>query len=336
MALLKGKTAEQAQEDLNKNAVAEQAETAVETKPEVVEQAEQAETVVETEQVVEQAKEPEPEIKKDSPVNEQVVEDAEIVEETKVETEKVVETKAETEQVVEPKVETEQVVESKPEPSNAVVEVEQNTAVVKQDHKAVATSQVIEAAADNGFDGLELGFGSFSMIKLANEGQFEDSDDNELGKHIRAVLQQSTPVYLYKQEGNDEGPIAYSYDRKTITAYTGEDDDDFKTIEELKASWAEDGYDLEEKKYLEVVATIVEDHEDFIDGDVPEGLEDLEGETVMFRLAPASLKGFSGKVATLQMQGKPIKGALMDFLVGKKRKSNGGKTYFPWKFRLVK
>lgn len=344
MALLKGKTAEQAQEDLNKNSEAEVVEQVVETKPEAevveteqkVEQAKEPEVEAEkAEPEADQVKEPEPEIKKsetkkDSPVNEQVVEDAEIVEEAKVETETAPEVVEETKAV-----ETEQV-ESKSEPSTAVAEVEQNTAVAKQEHKAVATSQVIEAAADNGFDGLELGFGSFSMIKLANEGQFEDSDDNELGKHIRAVLQQSTPVYLYKQEGNDEGPIAYSYDRKTITAYTGEDDDDFKTIEEIKASWAEDGYDLEEKKYLEVVATIVEDHEDFIDGDVPEGLEDLEGETVMFRLAPASLKGFSGKVATLQMQNKPIKGAVMDFLVGKKRKSNGGKTYFPWKFRLVK
>lgn len=360
MALLKGKTAAEVQEEMKTEQVveteqvqtetsnvdaanaaidnameAEQTETeeVVETKSEPVET--KPEPEVETK--VETEKSPEPE-KEDVVKEEQKIEEAEVVEtETvseKVEAEKV-ETKVEAEKVEEAKTEKTEEVETK---STAVAEVEQtkSTAVAPQASKAVAANQVISQAADNGFDGLELGFGSFPMIKLENEGQFADSDDNELGKHIRAVLQQSTPVYLYKQEGNEDGPIAYSYDRENLTSYKGSEGDDFKTVAEIKAAWVEEGYDLEEKKYLEVVATVCEDHEEFIEGDVPEGLEDIEGETVMFRLAPASLKAFSGKVATLQMKKQPIQGATMDFLVGKKRKSGNGKTYFPWKFRLVK
>ncbi|QZI91850.1 hypothetical protein SIPHO067v1_p0061 [Vibrio phage 51E28.1] len=358
MALLKGKTAAEAQEEMNTAAETENVETSnVDAANAAIDNAMEAEQT-ETEEVVETKSEPvetkpEPEVEKvetkveaeksPEPEKENVVKEEQIIEDAQV-------TEPEAEKV-EKKVEAEKV-ETKPEPetkseaepevvetkTTSVAEVEkaESTAVAPQASKAVAANQVISQAADNGFDGLELGFGSFPMIKLENEGQFADSDENELGKHIRAVLQQSTPVYLYKQENNEDGPIAYSYDRNTLTSYKGDEGEEFKTVDEIKAAWAEEGYDLEEKKYLEVVATVCEDHEEFIEGEVPEGLEDIEGETVMFRLAPASLKAFSGKVATLQMRNQPIQGATMDFLVGKKRKSNGGKTYFPWKFRLVK
>ncbi|CAL9983547.1 hypothetical protein VPHK449_0082 [Vibrio phage K449] len=333
----------------------QEAETVVEKEPEV-EQAKEPEQEPVAETEPEQAKEPvkvetavEPEAEKaeetvvESPKVEKkketempietkndVVEDAEIVEQAeKVETET-----AEQTEKVEQKAE---VVEKSETKSELVVADEKaGTAVTAPKSKEAAAGQVIAAASDAGFEGLELGFGSFAMIKLENEGQFADSDDNELGKHIRAVLQQSTAVYLYKQEDNDDGPIAYSYDRVNLTSYKGSEGDSFKTVDEVRAAWTEEGYDLEEKKYLEVVATIEEDHDEILEGEVPEGLLDLEGETVMFRLAPASLKAFSGKVATLQMRKQPIQGAVMDFLVGKKRKTNNGKTYFPWKFRLVK
>ena len=355
MALLKGKTAAEAQEELNTAAVTENVETSnvdaanaaidnameteqteteevVETKSEPVETKPEPKTEkVETKVEAEKSPEPEKEV---VVKEEQKIEDAQVTE-PEAEVEKV-ETKVEAEPEPEVKSEPEpEVVETK---TTAVAEVEkaESTAVAPKASKAVAANQVISQAADSGFEGLELGFGSFPMIKLENEGQFADSDENELGKHIRAVLQQSTPVYLYKQESNEDGPIAYSYDRNTLTSYKGSEGDEFKTVAEIKAAWEEEGYELEEKKYLEVVATICEDHEEFIEGDVPEGLEDIEGETVMLRLAPASLKAFSGKVATLQMRNLPIQGATMDFLVGKKRKTNNGKVYFPWKFRLVK
>lgn len=284
-------------------------------------QEEQAEQAVETETVNETVSEPE---QVEETEEEQVEEPAE---------EQVTEAAAEEEKVEEPKAEpAKEVKADEPKSEVAVVEKKVNAPATTAQKAAVPASQVLQSAADDGFEGLELGFGSFPIITLPSEGVFNDSDDNELGKHIRAEIQQSQASYLYKQEGVNDGPVAYSYDRINLTSATEDGD---TTVADLKARWVEEGYDMEEKKYLEVIATIAEDHEEVIDGEVPEGLEDLEGEPVMFRIPPASLKAFSGKVATLQMAGKPVKGAVMDFMVGKKR-TNGANKYFPWKFRLVK
>ena len=221
--------------------------------------------------------------------------------------------------------------------STQVATASQSTQIAASGNKAmVGIKKVIADAEDEGFAGLEFGFGSFPMVKLVNEGIFEDSDEQPLGKHIRATLMQSTPIWMYVQDGNDDGPVAYSYDQVTVQAFKGDDDANFKTIAEVVDAWTNDGYETVEKKYLEVVATIHEDSSEYLEGEVPDALLDLEGQTVMFRLAPASLKAFSGCMGTLKMQGKPMAGALMDFKVGPKRKSGNGKSYFPWKFLLVR
>lgn len=253
------------------------------------------------------------------------------------------EVQSETEETEEVEVEQsviagELVEEEKPaQASTQVATASQTTQVVASGNKAmVGIKKVIADAEDEGFAGLEFGFGSFPMVKLVNEGIFEDSDEQPLGKHIRATLMQSTPIWMYVQDGNDDSPVAYSYDQVTVQAFKGDDDANFKTIAEVVEAWTNDGYETVEKKYLEVVATIHEDSSEYLEAEVPDALLDLEGQTVMFRLAPASLKAFSGCMGTLKMQGKPMAGALMDFKVGPKRKSGNGKSYFPWKFLLVR
>lgn len=218
-------------------------------------------------------------------------------------------------------------------------EAAQKTEVAERKSTEVAkptksNNQVVAAAEDEGFGGIELGFGSFPVVKLVNEGCFNDSDENDLGKKFIATLGQSSEVFLYKQEGRDDGDVGYSYDGVNLSAYNG--DEDFKLVSELKQAWEEEGYDLEVKKYLEVVVTLEDDQAELLGvEEVEEGLQDLEGEPVVLSLPPSAVKAFSGKVATLSMAGKAIKGAKMQFEVGKKRK-NGNNTYFPWKFKLVK
>lgn len=222
--------------------------------------------------------------------------------------------------------------ETETETSNEVATVDTKKDVVVKSAGGMPAN-ITELAADEGFEGTELGFGSFPVIKLPGEGVFNDSDDNELGKHIRASLQQSKEVFLYKQEDNNDGDVGYSYDGVNLSAFNG--DEDYKTVAELKKGWSDEGYETETKKYLEVIGVICEDHAKILGGEVPEGLEDLQGEPVIFSIPPSSVKAFSGKCATLTWAGKPIKGAVMDFMVGKKR-TNGANKYFPWKFRLVK
>jgi hypothetical protein len=207
-------------------------------------------------------------------------------------------------------------------------------------HNVVATTvkktavDTIGQAANQGFGGVALGFGSFPLVKLPSEGIFQSSDDEDLGKHIRARLQESRNAYLYKQEDNNDSPIAYSYDGVNLTAYSG--DEEYKTVEELRAAWEEEGAEMEVKTYVEVIAIVEVGHESFIEGgEVPEALSDIEGEPVIFSIAPNSVKAFGGKIATLSWSDTPIQGALMDFKVGAKRKQ-GGNSYYPWKFKLVK
>ena len=268
------------------------------------------------------------------------VETVEAEQTTKVETvtEEVQTEATEEVQTEQPEIAGELVEDDKPaQASTQVATASQSTQIAASGNKAmVGIKKVIADAEDEGFAGLEFGFGSFPMVKLVNEGIFEDSDEQPLGKHIRATLMQSTPIWMYVQDGNDDGPVAYSYDQVTVQAFKGDDDANFKTIAEVVDAWTNDGYETVEKKYLEVVATIHEDCSEYLEGEVPDALLDLEGQTVMFRLAPASLKAFSGCMGTLKMQGKPMAGALMDFKVGPKRKSGNGKSYFPWKFLLVR
>lgn len=339
MALIK-KTAQE-----TKTAPVVEKEQAVETVNEAVVEKEQAveketvkEQVAETEKevVADKVEEAKTEVETENLVADQEVEKESIVEEqTKaVEKETVVQEDVQEQQAETDVVETqakEQVVETKTEV--AVAEKQASTEVAAKPAANVSTAGVVESAADEGFEGIELGFGSFPIITLPSEGIFNDSDDNELGKHVRAVLQQSKESFLFRQEDQNDGPVGFSYDGINLSSYTGEDD--FKTVEEMRASWSEEGYEMEKKKYLEVIAVVCEDHDEILSGEVPDGLEDLEGEPVIFRVPPSSVKAFSGKVATLNMSKKPVKGALMDFMVGKKR-GEGANKYFPWKFRLVK
>ncbi|AHI61234.1 hypothetical protein SHOU24_37 [Vibrio phage SHOU24] len=329
MGLVKSSAPEEMETvETNEVSETETAEVSAEQVNEVIAQAQEEEVSTETEVATE-------------PETEEPVEEVSTEPETETAEEPVQE---EVEEVSEPEIVEEKKMESKPKPkaeekkevksTEVAVSETKSTAVAKADNKQVAASQVIQQAEDDGFGGLELGFGSFAIIKLDNSGQFMDSDDNELGTLIRASVQQSTASYLYVQEGNDDSPAVYSYDGVNLTAETEDGD---KTVEQVKMRWVDEGYDMECRKYLEVVATIAEDHDDIIDGEVPEGLLDYEGETVMLRLPPASIKTFSGKVATLKMQNKPLRGAVMDFKVGKQRKTNNGKAkYFPWKISLVK
>ena len=309
-------------EEASEKSMAEAAKTAKKRKDDLAKKlAEEAAEKPEQEKVTETAAEMEARIRAELL--------ASMKTETKTET-NIKGTPVNTEKEINPVVEKEIVETTKVVEPEIVVETKTEVAQVK---RSSMPANVAENAAGQDFGGIELGYGSFPTIKLPGEGVFCDSDDNELGKHIRATLQQSKAVYLYKQEDNDSGPVGYSYDGVNLSAYKG--DEDYKTVAELTEGWRVEGYEVELRKYLEVVAIVCEGHDEIIGGEVPDGLEDLEGEPVIFSIPPSSVKAFSGKIATLGWTQTPIKGTKMDFKVNKKRKV-GTNSYFPWKFSLVK
>lgn len=191
----------------------------------------------------------------------------------------------------------------------------QSTAVATQ-----GSGNFQQQMADQGLEGLELGFGSFPILKIVNEGKFEDEDENDYGEQFVAVVQSTRIKHLYKQAGVSEGDVSYSYDGVNLLSAS---ENGAATVEALKAEYEELGYSLEVKDYLEVVVTMQDPESDF------------DGEMFILSIPPASRTKFSGVVATMQLKGKDVKTTPILFSVGKKRKSKGGSNYFPWSFKIA-
>src|SRR5210317_1386038 len=57
--------------------------------------------------------------------------------------------------------------------------------------------------AEKGFGGLEVGFYSFTTVKLATEGRFEDAEGNDLGKSLIVQLMESKRKFAYNNSEDE-------------------------------------------------------------------------------------------------------------------------------------
>lgn len=202
------------------------------------------------------------------------------------------------------------------------VKSESREVAQKASTQVAASSNNFQASmADQGLEGLELGFGSFPILKIINEGRFEDEDENDYGTEFTAVVQSSRIKHLYRQANTQDGDVHYSYDGVNLLGAT---EDGSTTVDGLKREYTEYGYELEVKDYLEVV--VLMDDAD----------SDYDGEMFILSIPPASKAKFSGVMATMQLKGKSVKETPIMFSVGKKRKSKrGNASYFPWAFKIA-
>lgn len=186
---------------------------------------------------------------------------------------------------------------------------------------AATTSSFQQQMAEQGLEGLELGFGAFPILKIVNEGQFEDEDENSYGTEFTAVVQSSRIKHLFRQSGTSEGDVSYSYDGVNLLSPT---EGGATTVEGLRREFEEYGYELEMKDYLEVV--VLMDDED----------SEHDGEMFILSIPPASRNKFAGLIATMQLKNRSFKETPILFSVGKKRKSKrGNASYFPWSFKIA-
>lgn len=264
--------------------------------------------------------------------NEEVVEKevAEVVETEKEEVvaeAEVVEAEEVTEEVVE--AEEEEVVETE----SKEVAVRQSTAVSEKKEKvggANVTSFQKEAAQE-GFDLEDVGgFGSFPMIVLGSDGKYE-CDEEDLGDDpIFGQLQSATNLFMCKQVGVQDGPVAFSSDKVNLNSAV----DGVTTIADLREVWKEDGFELEIKKYKEVLIEGLGRKMDS-EGNI---LEDdaITDNFFIMKLPPTALSGFDTAlfVASRKFSGS-ITDRVVKFGVGKKRKTGSGNTYYPWTFKVV-
>lgn len=194
------------------------------------------------------------------------------------------------------------------------------------------TAMAAQVLADAGFEGMELDSFSFTTIRLPSEGFFDilGQEDSDLGKEFVFRPESAKPRYVVAADDSDDAESFHSYDPQGLVKQDGTSTE--STIAQWRADSGEgDGYHPQIKRYLDVVATIV-------DGDMEK--EDMarmveDNETVMLSIAPASVTKFWGKFK-LGSDKHGIGNFLLRASVGKKVKTKSGQGFYPWMFDLVK
>jgi hypothetical protein len=171
----------------------------------------------------------------------------------------------------------------------------------------------------DGFEDLddEIGFGSFPILTLSN-GTYNIGDE-DIGKTVDVILQQSRRKHLYKEGSvEDTDFVVYSYDE--VHDMGG------KLLSAIFDEWAEKGVDrskIEHKKYSEAVGLIIS--------------EKHQGELVLLSVPPASIKRFAGYRSELRVIRKALPTQVVTRLVvGPVIKGGNGKKFNPWQFKFVR
>jgi hypothetical protein len=177
------------------------------------------------------------------------------------------------------------------------------------------SSKVLKELEEDGFEGLDIGFGSFSTVRLQDQ-TFSTNDGETLGNTFLCVIHASKTKFLYKAaDSNECDDFAYSYDK--VTTVTGN-----KSIDELTAEWAAKGYHNPVwKKYLDVTAQLVDPN-----------TREL-GNLVILSIPNSSVPRLSGYITTLKIgQGKSVSSVVTQVYPGQKVTSSK-KPFYPWAFK---
>jgi hypothetical protein len=166
---------------------------------------------------------------------------------------------------------------------------------------------VLDALAAMGFEGLELGFGSFPIISL-DQGEFKLSDGGSPGAEFYVQMKNVRAKYLVKTALPKEDPryaMSYSYDG--VTDMKGEQ------IANNVARWASMGIGYKKLKYLEVFATM------------------QGGKNVLLSIPPTSIGRCSAALVTIYTRGDPVDEVWVKCSKGPKV-TQVKDPFFPWQF----
>ncbi len=209
--------------------------------------------------------------------------------------------------------------EATPYVANTEVAVAQTQEVSTSVDKGQGAKKFLEHQAEQGFEGLELGAFSFDRLIL-NNGVFQLGQEKEdIGRSVNFVVMSSRAQYIVSRtDDQDDDNVFYSY------AADGSTKSDGSSAQETLDEWKEDGYDKPViKKYLEVMAEIVDDPE-------------REGTMVSISLPPTAQQRFGGVVfqAARRFRANPD-GVVITAEVGK-TVVVGKKSYNPWSFKIAR
>ena len=180
---------------------------------------------------------------------------------------------------------------------------------------AQAAGGAIGALAEDGFEGLDLGFGAFPIVVLQNTGDFTSSEGAEFGTEFDCIVMNSREKFICKntKADKDDEDFFYSYDKEFAT----NGDPATKRIGE----WAEKGWGYEWKPYLDVAAQLV-------------GGE-YDGELVMFSIPKTSIARFSGYLATVKMKAGVAPNGVVTRVYRGDKITKVKYPFFPWAFKMV-
>lgn len=176
-----------------------------------------------------------------------------------------------------------------------------------------AAGGISQALAAQGFEGLDMGFGSFPIVKL-QDTTFSTSDGDTLGNTFCCVMHASRKKFLLKcEDSNDAEEFVYSYDKVHTTGN--------KLVEDVKKAWGEKGWvNPVWKEYADVTAQLVD-------------LNNRElGGVVMLSIPYTSNSRLSGYITTLMVKGRQVNQVITQVYHGQKVTS-GKFAFYPWAFK---
>lgn len=168
-----------------------------------------------------------------------------------------------------------------------------------------------------GDDALEFDFTSFPILKLEKRN-FELSNDERVGDDLKVVIAEMKVKYLYQSTHAEQKDreVVYSYDKN---AHINDPD----TVETIRKWKEEAGVDFTIKKYLEVLAFMLDDDRD----------HKMDNQIVMLQIPPKSIAKLSGYLTSQEASGREI-GSYVTIISAGKEVGHGQTAFYPWEFKF--
>jgi len=207
--------------------------------------------------------------------------------------------------------------EPAPRSTTAVVNppaARQTTEVAAPQSTGATSTEVLNALAEDGFEGVEGGYGTFPQVVL-DKGMFKSSEGWEMGTGFDCHVQGARKKLLYKNTLCDRR------DEDVIFSYDGVTDTNNKPVVDTITHWENQGWGYEVKEYREVPAVLIGG--------------DWDGEFVLLSIAPTSVRRFNGWLIKSQLKlgrtGQKIADLVCEVRIGPEV-TNVDYPFVPWQF----
>ena len=168
-----------------------------------------------------------------------------------------------------------------------------------------------------GEDALEFDFTSFPILKLEKRN-FELSNGERVGDDLKVVIAEMKVKYLFQSchDETKDREVVYSYDKNAPV----NDPDVAETIRKWKD---EAGVDFAVKKYLEVLAFLLDDDRD----------GKMNNQIVMLQIPPKSIAKISGYLTSQEASLREL-GSYVTSISAGKEVGHGQSAFYPWEFKF--